>query len=270
MNRVVLPATSVLDDVGFVALADIAAVARDVPYRVIGGHMVTLLVARHRLGGDLYRATGDADLGVPPVAVSDATLVDAILRRGYVPVAGNRFRRTLSDLPSLDLPGTQPERAALIDVLVPAYTSRARVDRRFGDHLVTTEVPGLATALRRPPVVLSVEMRRLNGEVLLVDLAVPDEVAALVLKAAATNVRDRSTDHVDLWRCLEVAYAAGIEPSQFTTTDELNAAHRIRELFTDRVAPGMAAIAAELRLSERAVADRSTRIRALIERVLPS
>ncbi len=39
--RIVLPATSVLDDVGFVALADIAALMGSQKYRVIGGHMVT-------------------------------------------------------------------------------------------------------------------------------------------------------------------------------------------------------------------------------------
>ena len=39
----------------------------------------------------------------------------------------------------------------------------------------------------------------------------PDEVAALTLKAFASQVRDKATDLVDLWRCLEVAYTAGTD-----------------------------------------------------------
>lgn len=37
------------------------------------------------------------------------------------------------------------------------------------------------------------------------EVAFPDEVAALTLKAFASQVRDKPTDVVDLWRCLEVA-----------------------------------------------------------------
>ncbi len=47
------------------------------------------------------------------------------------------------------------------------------------------------------------------------ELWFPDEVAALVLKAFATRVRSKATDVVDLWRCLEVALAAGVQPSDF-------------------------------------------------------
>lgn len=159
----VLPATSVLDDVGFVALADIAGVLGSQTFRVIGGHMVTLLAARWDLGPELYRATADTDLGVPPVAVNDSSLIDALIARDYRRLAGNRFGRELGDLPRVD--SGQPP-SALVDVLVPTYTSRVRTNLRFGDHLVTTEVPGLAVALQRPPVVLGVEMIRLNGDVL--------------------------------------------------------------------------------------------------------
>jgi hypothetical protein len=47
LSRLVLQATSVADDVGYVALADLGRVfGDDADYRVIGGHMVTALVAR--------------------------------------------------------------------------------------------------------------------------------------------------------------------------------------------------------------------------------
>jgi hypothetical protein len=53
LNRLVLGAASVADDLGYVALADLGrALGPDVGtnYRVIGGHMVTALVARWQLG----------------------------------------------------------------------------------------------------------------------------------------------------------------------------------------------------------------------------
>ena len=143
VSRLVLPATSLADDVGFVALSDVAELFGAQPYRVIGGHMVTLLVARWGLGADLYRATGDTDLGVPPVVVREPGLIDALVDRGYRRIEGNRFSRELTDLPRLDLDRPAGERSATVDVLIPAYTSRPRSDRVFGSHLVTTEVPGV-------------------------------------------------------------------------------------------------------------------------------
>jgi hypothetical protein len=71
LTHLVLAAASVADDLGFVALADLrtALGQETADCRIIGGHMVTVLAARWQLGAGLYRETGDADLGVPPVVV---------------------------------------------------------------------------------------------------------------------------------------------------------------------------------------------------------
>lgn len=134
---------------------------------------------------------------------------------------------------------------------------------------MTTEVPGLALALQREPVVLQMALHRLNGEQLGIDVAFPDEVAALTLKAFAFRVRDKPTDIVDLWRCLEVAYAAGVEAGQFVNGDAAEAAILIPTLFDRRGGAGMSALAGEQRLSNAAADERFTRIRALMQRVLP-
>ncbi|MGE3835133.1 MAG: hypothetical protein AB7H43_10140 [Acidimicrobiia bacterium] len=271
LTRLVLGAASVADDLGYVALADLGrALSPDVGtnYRVIGGHMVTALVARWQLGADLYRETGDTDLGVPPVIVRDHLVIERLLDLGYERVAGNRFAKTLGDVP-VRIPGeadSPPQ--AVIDVLVPAYTSRARNDRRVSDDLVTTEVLGLPTALNRPPALLALEMHRLNGERLEVEIAFPDEVAALVLKAFATRVRNKDTDVVDVWRCLEVAFAAGVNSHEFAEGDRAEAAAHVRALFERRDGAGMRALEAEQRLSGAAADERFTRLRALTERVL--
>ncbi len=108
-----------------------------------------------------------------------------------------------------------PRREAFIDVLVPAYPSRARENVQVGEDLFTTEVPGLQLALARAPVTITLELRRLNGEVLQCELPFPDEVSALVMKSLATTVRTKDTDMADLWRCLEIAFAAGLGPADF-------------------------------------------------------
>lgn len=271
LSRLALAATSVADDLGYVALADLGrAMGTEIEggYRVIGGHMVTALVGRWRLGADLYRETGDTDLGLPPVIVREHRVIERLTDLGYERISGNRFARTLDDIPVRIAGEDAALRQAVIDVLVPAYTSRPRQNHRVSDALVTTEVPGLATALRRPPVVLALELRRLNGDLLEVEIAFPDEVAALILKAFATRVRDKDTDIVDVWRCLEVAFAAGVSRRHFRDGEEAEAAHHIRELYGRRDGHGMHALASAQRLSAAGADRRFTRLQALIARVL--
>jgi len=179
LTQLVLAATSVADDLGFVALTDLSRALHGDGgdrYRIIGGHMLTALVARWGLGGDLYRETGDTDLGVPPVLVRELDLIDRLVALGYEQVAGDRFARTMTDLP-VRLVGTdEPTRRAIIDVLIPAYTSRPRSNRKVGEALVATEVPGLATALQRPAITMDLRMLRLDRSMLTATLSFCDEV----------------------------------------------------------------------------------------------
>lgn len=270
LSRLTLEATSVADDVGYVALADLSRVlhGRDVEHRIIGGHMVTVLAARWQLGADLYRKTGDADLGIPPVVARDRGVFADLGALGYAGGGGHRFTRPLDDVPVRVAGDDDVRREATIDVLVPAYRSRARENQRFGDHLTTVEVLGLATALRRPPVTLHLNVGRLNGDRLDFDLVVPDEVAALVLKALATRVRYKATDVIDVWRCLEIALAAGVKPNEFAEGESARAADVVRRLFADRDGLGINDLATEQRLSALAADRRFTRIRALVGRIL--
>lgn len=271
LNRLALGAGSVADDLGYVALNDLAKALGDMAadYRVIGGHMVTMLAARWQLGAGLYRETGDVDLGIPPIVARDKGVVSRLKGISYLQVAGNRFARALSDIPvgMTDERGSRnPE--AFIDVLVPTYTSRARENVRVGEDLFTTEVPGLQLALARQPITISLELRRLNGLTLRCELPFADELSAVVLKSLATTVRSKGTDITDVWRCLEIAFAAGIGPADFTSGTRADSAKLIRTLFASRHGAPMAALAAEQRLSTEAADKRFTRIQALIARVL--
>lgn len=140
LSHLVLAAASVADDLGFVALADLrTALGEETEdYRIIGGHMVTALAARWQLGPELYRETGDADLGVPPVVICDRDVVGRLRALGYRQVAGNRFAKTVPDIPVRPAGGPFADREAIIDVLVPAYTSRARQNVRVSEDLFST------------------------------------------------------------------------------------------------------------------------------------
>ena len=153
-------------------------------------------------------------------------------------------------------------------MLVPADTSRPRQNVTVAPDLVTTEVPGLQRALARSAVELTLDLQRLNGDVSSVRLLFPDEVSALTLKAFATTVRIKPTDIVDTWRCLEICLAARIDPTAFSHGTPADAAAIIRKLF-GKHGPGMQALAGQHRLSKDAADQRSTRIRALIARLLP-
>jgi len=269
LNHLSLRAASVADDLGFVALIDLAEVLEsdeEIAYRIIGGQMVTVLAARWQLGADLYRVTLDADLGAPPVIVQNLTIVERLIDLGYQKVAGDRFTRPVDDIPAGEDGDT---REAVIDVLLPAYTSRAARNVRVGD-LVATEALGLASALQRPPVIMGLELTRLGGESTAVELSFPDEASALILKAFATRARSKATDHTDVWRCLEIGYAASVTPDDFASPEMSEGASIARSLFADRNGSGMSAITEDQGLSERAADRRYTRIRALIEEILGS
>lgn len=269
LSRLALGASSAADDLGYVALADLSHVMEDVTdYRVIGGHTITILAARWQLSAELFRETGDVDLGIPPVVARDHRLVDRLKAQGYEQVAGNRFARTMPGTPVMAAGRQAARQQAIIDVLVPAYTSRARQNVKITEDLVSTEVPGLAEALVRPPVIMTLELRRLNGEALQATLPFADEVSALVLKGLATRVRIKDTDIADIWRCLEIAFAAGATPSGFAGGSRAEAAAIVRGLFARRQGPAMTTLATERRLSAQAADQRFTRTRALSTRVL--
>lgn len=269
LTSLALSAGSVADDLGYVALSDLAGALADIAadYRVIGGHMVTVLAARWQLGASLYRETGDVDLGIPPIVARDQRVVGRLKDISYLQVAGNRFARGLSDIPA-GMAGETDDPEAVIDILIPAYTSRPRENVPVGDDLFTTEVPGLQLAIARPAVTIALQLRRLNGQALRCEVPFADELSALVLKGFATRVRFKDTDIADVWRCLEIAFAAGLGPQDFAGGVRADSAEVIRALFGSRHGAPMATLAAEQRLSAEAANGRFTRIRALIARVL--
>lgn len=154
---------------------------------------------------------------------------------------------------------------AAIDVVIPSPTSRPG-SRRVG-ALTVDALPGVFTAVTRPPVVvaLTAQLRDQTSHELAVLL--PDPVAMVTTKAFACTSRSRGTDWADLWRCLEIAAVAGVGPDDFAGHSETaQAAALVRRHLTRPNKVVAALLSADL--SSVAAAARVTRIRALTKRIV--
>lgn len=256
-SKVVLASLSAAMDGGFTAIADVSAAmaaagAAD-DYRLIGG--VTVMLHIERLGLDLpLRATGDADFGVPPHVLRRPQLVRQIEALGYQKVFGNRWERRIDE-----------RRVAAVDLLVPTYRTRARDTVTIGD-VVTTEVPGLAEALRRPGITIDAELRLTSGARLKTSVVLPDAVGTLTLKTLVRSVRNERRDVEDLWRCLEIAAADGVMPSAFDDDPSLGT---VRSALWRELGPGGTALPRlTADLQDDAAAQLRTRVRALLTEVV--
>lgn len=256
-ERVVLASLSAAMDGGFTAIADVSKAMTEAgaadDYRLIGG--VTVMLHVQRLGLDLpLRATGDADFGVPPHVLRRPELVNAIEALGYTRTFGNRWERSIDD-----------RRVAAVDLLVPSYRSRVRDTVKVGE-VVTTEVPGLAEALRRPGVTIEAELRLTDGTVLHTKVVLPDALGTLALKARVRSVRNEARDAEDLWRCLEIAAADGVTPEMFDSDEPLE---ELREILWRELGAGSHALPMIIGdLQQEPAAQLRTRIRALLAEVV--
>lgn len=251
MTTVILKSTSQAENAGFFALADVAAVAArlDVDYRLIGGHMVSLLVAVHSVTGVPARETSDADLGAEFSVVADQRLINALTSLGYTrPGASNRFVRPLAG-----------ELEAVIDVLAPSYTGRHEANQQHGS-LVVDEIPGLAYALGVPPIMVDLEAELTTGATVVATVRVPAPLSALCLKLLAWNSRMAAKDATDIWRMLAVCDRAGITRADWPDVAAARDSLQVLRRFADIGSVGL----------RRLTPDRASqnRVRALAQRVV--
>jgi hypothetical protein len=230
----------VAQDLAFVALADVAELffGDEHPQAVlVGGQMVTLHGYRWGLGAELFRESRDVDTGVAIVALKDEALLARIESLGYERTAGNTFEKRVRDIPIQGSPETGW--TAQIELLAPAFTSRARESVQHGDFAVT-EVPGLAIAMQRT-VTAQLRLFRLNDDRSDFQVVLPDEVGCLILRAHAWRIRLQDRDAVDVWRALEIASRAGVGPDAFVGPAAA-AATIVRDAFGTETAPGIRAV----------------------------
>ncbi|MCD2158044.1 nucleotidyl transferase AbiEii/AbiGii toxin family protein [Rhodococcus cerastii] len=195
MIDIVVASTSNAADLGYRALADLATAAEGLDYRVVGGHMVQLLLHAYPTpeAQKSARATSDADAGIErPLAIGQ-DIHHRLLELGYTPL-GNRYEKKSADSP--------PESLA-VDLLVPRTSTEKTAilgDRAFD------AIPGLNLAMAAEPTMIAANIRLTRGQYLTFTVPVPNPEAALVLKALAWKSRNAPKDLTDISSLLELAY----------------------------------------------------------------
>jgi len=215
--------TSVANDNGYLALADVIEVIGDLDgaWRLIGGQMVTLHVLHHQVDV-AARETADTDLGAERVLASDSRLPAGMAALGYTLVGGNTFVR-----------GQAPGQRS-IDVLAPIrYGVNGRSNAPAG-NLSVDESPGLRLGLQRPPDRVHVTVRLTTADELSLTVDLPDLLSAIVLKLGAYRTRLAPRDIEDLWRLLECAHAAGLTVADWPDDEEADAALATARTFLSR------------------------------------
>ncbi|GEM31003.1 hypothetical protein NN3_20100 [Nocardia neocaledoniensis NBRC 108232] len=111
---VAIAATTNADDLSYLALADLAAAGAeldhpDPEWRIIGAHMVQLLIHVYPTSAARLRGTTDADTGVSAEIAASQHFHDQLLGRAYTDRTGNNYQR--------DYDGKA--NALAVDILVP-------------------------------------------------------------------------------------------------------------------------------------------------------
>lgn len=181
---VVMACTAVADDNGMRALRDVATVAADVEYRVIGGQMVRLLRHVYSVPG-IPRVTSDADTGIDVDVAATGGLHDRLTALGYIAERGNRYER-----------GEQA-----VDLLVPTL---AKPGKRIIGERAFDGAPGLRIALTLPAIQVAVTARLTTGDTIEFEVPIPDVEAAFVLKMLVRTVRATERDLQDIATLLEI------------------------------------------------------------------
>lgn len=188
--------TSNASDLGFRALADLARAAEGIDadsedggYRVIGGHMVQLLIHAYPTPTLQIRGTADADAGVSLPIAAGKYLHYRLETLGYETVKGNRYGKD-SDFGPL-----------AVDLLVPF--GRVGVPNDVGGRGFDS-APGLSMAISAKPVAIDAQVTLRDGNRIEFTVLTPDVEAAVVLKALAWSYRHADKDIADLHSLFEI------------------------------------------------------------------
>lgn len=190
-----LHSSSQAADLGYRALADLATATVGISdYRVVGGHMVALLLHAYPTPTATLRATADADAGIDMEVAATQHLHRRLVAIGYTsqPEHGNRYIRSTD------------HGHATIDVLLPwgiPGTPTMVAGRAFD------QIPGLSLALSSAPLLMHVQTRLTTNDALKFAVLVPDIEGAVVLKTLAWKARTLDKDLADLNTLFEIVEA---------------------------------------------------------------
>ncbi len=193
MSAIHVISMSNASDLGYRALADVASAGIDTSsYRIVGGHMVQLLIHAYPTPEATERSTADADAGIKHTTAVGQDLHKHLLAQGYRDTRGNQYVRK-------DDQGGE----MTVDLLVP-HDSVGKAKTQIINGRGFDAIPGLSFALSQDPLLVAVRVLLLGGGDLAFTVPVPDVEAALILKALAWRYRSSDKDLMDISALLEI------------------------------------------------------------------
>ncbi|MDT0203720.1 hypothetical protein [Nocardioides sp. AE5] len=219
-----MTSTSREQDLGYLALRDVAAVRRQLEdgYRIVGGNAVSLLAAAFEVVGVPERDTADADVAADFEVLANPELLERMAALGYTRDDGSRLSRPLSESErrgyhgggASEVPAEVAALRATVDFMGPSLSGRHEPNQEAGD-LHVDAFPGVSLALAQPAVLVSFNVRLTTGSTFRVSVPLPSPQSALCLKLLAYRDRLAQKDAVDVWRLLGVCREAGLRPGDW-------------------------------------------------------
>lgn len=194
--KVKVHALSNSDALGYRGQQAVAEAMGDGDYRIVGGHMVRLLLHVYPTPRATLRSTLDADAAVGSVDVVEP-ITQNLVAQDFTKHGGNLFYKDLSE-----------DQRVEINLLLSreGHTKGLRTHTVPGVGQIDT-LPELSFALADPALLLDVTADLGNREVIEYQTRIPDLEAAVVLKAHSWASRRSEKDLADLHSLLEIREA---------------------------------------------------------------
>ncbi|MDO5619546.1 nucleotidyl transferase AbiEii/AbiGii toxin family protein [Kocuria sp.] len=194
-----LVATSNADALGYQAQQAVAkAMGDSTNYRLIGGHMVRLLLGIYPSSRAVVRSTLDADAAVEQVVVI-APVAQDLMGHGFMKVRSNAFTKKTADGQTLEV-------NLLLSRTGPKPGLRTQTVEGVGQ---VDTLPELDFALNNPGLLVDVTAEISTTVVIHYKIRIPSLEAAVVLKAHAWHQRRASKDLADLYSLFEIRQEHG-------------------------------------------------------------
>lgn len=195
-HKISVFATSAADALGYRGQHAVAQAAKGNNYRIVGGHMVRLLLHFYPAAKAIARSTTDADTAIGSLEIA-APMAQNFLAQNFTKEGGNLFYQEIA-----------AEQRVEINLLAPRTGNSPGIRPQTvpGVGQIDT-LPELAYIFNHSPLVLDVKADLGGGEILLYQTLIPNLEEALVLKAFAWSERHKDKDLADLNTLLEIREA---------------------------------------------------------------
>lgn len=150
------------DDLGYLGQQAVAEAAGGEDYRIVGGHMVRLLLLAYPVERAVQRTTTDADAAAPDVEVV-GSIVDRLKGQDFAQEGGNVYTKAVDE-----------DRKVEINLLLARQGGSAGIKPRVVEGVGQVDtLPELAFVLLQPAIYVTLTAHLTTGETLAYTVPIP-------------------------------------------------------------------------------------------------